>query len=190
MNFKCWKRVLDVTGAIALLLLTSPLFLLIAAAIRLDSPGAVFYVQKRLGREGKLFNMVKFRSMAVGAPEVAADLLTDPEIHITKVGKLLRKWSLDELPQLLHILTGTMSFIGPRPSLYNQWELNKQRIRLGITSVRPGLSGYAQINGRNAIADDKKIEYDLYYVRNMSFGLDLYIIFVTLIQLLFKKNFN
>lgn len=189
MNFKSWKRVLDVTGAIVLLLLTSPLFLLIAAAIRLDSPGSVFYVQKRLGREGKLFNMVKFRSMAVGTPEVAADLLINPEIHTTKVGRLLRHWSLDELPQLLNILTGTMSFIGPRPSLYNQWELNKRRIRLGITSVRPGLSGYAQINGRNAIADDQKLEYDLYYVKNMSFGLDIYIVYVTLAQILLKKNF-
>lgn len=188
MIFNSCKRILDICGATLLLVVTSPLFVLIAAAVKLDSPGPVFYRQKRLGRKGQLFSILKFRSMKVGTPEVATDRLLHPDHHITRTGKFLRKTSLDEIPQLFNILQGSMSFIGPRPSLHNQRELNESRIKLGITAVRPGLSGYAQINGRDSIDDNQKLEYDLYYITNMSLRLDFYIFCKTLLQFMNLKN--
>lgn len=188
MKYGRFKRGFDIVIAAIVLLTTFPLFVCISVAIKLDSPGPVLFVQQRLGRDGRMFPLLKFRSMKAGTPEVATDLLPDPGQYETRIGKLLRRTSLDEYPQLINILLGTMSLVGPRPSLHNQTELNESRIRLGITAIRPGLTGYAQINGRDYIADKQKLEYDLHYLKTMSFSMDLYIIGATFGQVIKGKN--
>lgn len=182
------KRAIDFVAALLLLLATSPLFLLIAVAIKLDSRGPVFYTQKRLGRAGRLFTIYKFRSMKTGTPELATDRLSNPNDHITSFGRFLRSTSLDECPQLLNILLGDMSFVGPRPSLFNQYELNRERIRLGITDIRPGLTGYAQIKGRDFISDEQKLKLDHYYLNHLSFSLDLAIICSTVLKVIKREG--
>ncbi|HNX14492.1 MAG TPA: sugar transferase [Oscillospiraceae bacterium] len=168
------KRILDFLAALIAILLIWPFFLLIMAFVALDSKGPVFFVQKRVKKAKKLFNIYKFRTMRIDTPKnVATDLLGDPQVYITGVGRFLRKYSLDELPQLFNILRGDMSVVGPRPALFNQYDLIEERDRVGANSVRPGLTGWAQINGRDELTDHQKAEYDGEYVKKLSFGFDL-----------------
>lgn len=173
------KRILDlVLSGIAIMLL-SPMLLVTVALIKLDSKGPALFAQRRIGMYDQEFLMYKFRTMVVGTPEVATDKLNDSHTYITKVGYYLRKYSIDELPQLLNIIKGDMSLVGPRPALYNQYDLRAKRNERGVDLVRPGLTGWAQINGRDDISLDEKILLDEYYCHNQSLFLDLKIIFGT-----------
>ncbi len=186
--YKYMKRILDIVFSVILLVAFFPLFLVIAMMIKVDSKGPAFFVQTRLGQDGKLFSIFKFRSMKSGTPDIATDLLSDPSIYTTRIGRLLRQTSLDELPQVWNILLGDMSFIGPRPSLYNQYKLNQERIRLGITQIKPGLTGYAQIMGRDFITDEQKLEFDKFYLDHMTLILDIQILCNTIIQVVRSEN--
>jgi O-antigen biosynthesis protein WbqP len=173
------KRLFDVLASLSALVCLLPFFVLLAVWIKLDSQGPVFFRQRRIGLNDKEFQMYKFRSMALETPNVATDKLTNSESYITKAGYYLRKYSLDELPQLLNILKGDMSVVGPRPALYNQYELREMRTSLKISALRPGLTGWAQVNGRDEIALEEKITLDGHYCQRQSFYFDLKIIFNT-----------
>jgi O-antigen biosynthesis protein WbqP len=173
------KRLFDITSSTLALLLFLPVFLIIAILIKIDSKGPILFCQRRIGVNDKEFMMYKFRSMTLGTPEVATDKLTNSQVYITKVGYYLRKYSLDELPQLINILKGDMSVVGPRPALYNQYELREMRNKLGISVLRPGLTGWAQVNGRDEIELEQKVELDEQYCKRKSFYLDMKIIFYT-----------
>lgn len=175
-----FKRLIDVIlsfiGGIVLL----PIFLIIAIAIVIDDPGPVFFKQKRVGKNKKLFWLHKFRSMKVKTPDIPTHLLSNPEQYITRVGKFLRKTSLDELPQVYDILFNKMSIIGPRPALWNQDDLIAERDKYGANDVKPGLTGWAQINGRDELEIPVKAALDGEYVRKMSFGFDFKCFFGTI----------
>lgn len=174
------KRALDFFLALCGLLVLWPLFLVIAAAIKIDDPGPVFFSQKRVGQNKNNFNLYKFRSMKVNTPDVPTHLLEHPEQYISRVGAFLRKSSLDELPQLWNILIGQMSIIGPRPALWNQYDLIAERDKYGANDIRPGLSGWAQINGRDELPIDVKARYDGEYVERISFLFDCKCFFGTI----------
>ena len=168
------KRLLDFCVALLTLIVLSPLFLLIMAAIRLTSPGPVFFQQKRVGLHCSHFMIYKFRTMRTDAPKDApTHLLQNAASYITPVGRFLRASSLDELPQLLNILKGEMALVGPRPALWNQYDLIEARQAVGANDVLPGLTGWAQINGRDELPIPVKARLDGEYVRRMSFGFDL-----------------
>lgn len=177
------KSVADFFLALTALLLLSPLFLVVAIAIKLDSPGPVFFVQKRIGKGGKPFNCIKFRSMSQDANHhVAGYQYPEVHEHITKVGAFIRKTSIDELPQLFSLLTFKMSLIGYRPSQTCETELNEARESLGVPQIKPGITGWAQINGRDLLAANptQKAEYDAFYLQNLSPWLDIKIFFRTI----------
>jgi O-antigen biosynthesis protein WbqP len=178
------KRVLDFIFSTLFLLVFSPLFLLISLSIKLNSKGPVFFTQKRIGKNNKEFLLYKFRTMKVGTPNVATELLTERNDYITKVGRFLRKSSMDELPQLLNILKGDMSFVGPRPALYNQYQLTEMRTEAGVHKLVPGLTGWAQINGRDILSDECKVTFDKYYLDNRSLLFDTKIIIRTAFKVL------
>lgn len=185
-----FKALMDFFIAVVALIILAPLFIIVAIAIKIDSPGPVFFVQKRIGRNGKLFNCIKFRSMAVEARhDVAGYEYAEVKSYITKVGAFLRKTSIDELPQLFNMLTFKMSLIGYRPSQNNETELMEAREAYNVYQVRPGISGWAQVNGRDVLAAQpkKKAEYDGYYVKNFSLWLDIKIFFMT-IKAVFKSD--
>lgn len=173
------KRFFDVLVSLMAILLLMPVLLLIGVMIRLDSRGPALYWSQRVGRDNQLFAMPKFRTMKTGAPVVATHLLHRPEDHLTSLGVFLRRTSLDELPQLWSILCGEMSLVGPRPALFNQDDLVQLRTACGVHSVRPGLTGWAQINGRDDIAIPEKVALDRYYVVNQSMSLDMKILLAT-----------
>lgn len=173
------KRLLDIIGSAIALIVLSPLFLVIPIMIKAESKGPVIFKQQRIGVNDEEFYMYKFRTMFVGTPEVATDKLANIHNYITATGYYLRKYSLDELPQLLNILRGEMSFVGPRPALYNQYDLREKRNELGISSIKPGLTGWAQINGRDDISMQQKVSLDFYYLQNQNFWIDLIILFRT-----------
>jgi O-antigen biosynthesis protein WbqP len=178
------KRLFDLLLALALLpLLVLPLALA-AIAVRLTSPGPVLYWSDRVGRNNVLFRMPKFRSMRIDTPAVATHLLPDPASWLTPIGNFLRKSSLDELPQLWSILRGDMSFVGPRPALFNQQDLIALRTERGVHVLLPGLTGWAQINGRDELPIASKVELDAYYLQNFSLRMDLSILFWTVIKVL------
>jgi len=154
----------------------------------LTSKGPVFYWSDRVGRNNALFMMPKFRSMRTDAPPVATHLLTDPDRYITAIGRFIRKTSLDELPQIFSVLKGDMSFVGPRPALFNQDDLVALRTSKGIHTLVPGITGWAQINGRDELPIPVKVEYDLYYLKNRSFIFDLKILVLTLSSVLAGKG--
>ena len=178
------ERFSDFIISLILLTLLSPLFLIIGIIIKLDSKGPVFFTQKRIGKNNELFKFYKFRTMKVGTPDVATDKLGDSKSYITSIGRFLRKSSLDELPQIINILKGDMTFVGPRPALYNQYELKELRTKVGVHRILPGVTGWAQINGRDNNDDYEKTEHDKYYLDNKSLGLDLKIIFRTVFKVL------
>jgi len=167
------KRIIDFILALVATILLSWLLLLIAIAIKAESKGPVFFRQKRVGLRKKHFEILKFRSMRIDTPkDQPTHLLQNPEAYITKVGKFLRKTSLDELPQMLNILKGDMSFVGPRPALWNQYDLIAERDKYGANDVMPGLTGWAQINGRDELEIPAKAKFDGEYVKKCSFLFD------------------
>jgi O-antigen biosynthesis protein WbqP len=173
------KRLFDFSLALgALVLLALPLCLL-AIAIKLTSPGPVLYWSERVGKHNRTFKMPKFRSMRMGTPALATHLLTHPEQYLTSIGPFMRKTSLDEVPQLWSILAGDMSFVGPRPALFNQHDLIALRTQHSVHTLVPGLTGWAQINGRDELSIADKVNFDAQYLRNQSFALDLSILWKT-----------
>ncbi|HHT7665101.1 TPA: sugar transferase [Streptococcus suis] len=177
------KRVIDMVFSGLAIVVLSPVLLLIAIAIKLDSKGPVLFKQKRVGKNKTHFMIYKFRSMYVDAPsDMPTHLLKDPTAMITKVGAFLRKTSLDELPQLLNILKGEMAIVGPRPALWNQYDLIEERDKYGANDIRPGLTGWAQINGRDELEIEEKSKLDGYYVKHMSFDLDVKCFFGTFLS--------
>ena len=173
------KRLFDIFSSSFAIILFSPILILVSVAIKLESKGPIIFKQDRPGINNKLFKIYKFRSMKVDTPNVATDLL-DPADFITKSGKIIRKTSLDELPQLFNILKGDMTVVGPRPALYNQYELIEKRTKVNVHIIKPGLTGLAQVMGRDDNSDDQKVQYDKYYLENQSFKLDMYIIYKTI----------
>lgn len=186
--YKKIKRIFDVILSVLGLIFLSPFFLLLIIAIKLDSKGPVLFKQKRIGIHKKYFNILKFRTMRVDTPkDMPTHLLSNPEMYITKMGKFLRKTSLDELPQIINILKGDMSIIGPRPALWNQEDLIAERDRYGANDVLPGLTGWAQINGRDELEIPVKARLDGAYVKRMSFRFDC-ICFVGTVAAVLKHN--
>lgn len=184
------KRVLDIVFAVlALLILLVPI-LLLAVAVRLSSPGPALYWSNRIGRHNKIFKMPKFRSMRVGTPALATHLLTDPNAYLTPIGDFLRKSSLDELPQLWCIICGDMSLVGPRPALYNQDDLIALRTQNGIDALLPGLTGWAQINGRDELPIPDKVALDLEYLQKKSVTFDLVILVRTFLKVIRRDNIS
>ena len=179
------KRVLDFMLSLVGLVILSPVLLIIALIIKLTSPGPVFFKQKRVGKNKTYFNILKFRTMRTDTPkDTPTHLLANPDQYITSIGKVLRKTSLDELPQIINILKGDMSIIGPRPALWNQYDLIKERDRYGANDILPGLTGWAQINGRDELEIDVKARLDGEYVERMSFLFDCKCFFGTITSVL------
>lgn len=183
--YKYLKKPLDFLISLIALVMLSPIFLIIALWIKLNSKGPVFFRQKRIGKNKELFEIYKFRSMRSDTPtDMPTHLLNDPEAFITKSGKFLRKTSLDELPQLINIVKGEMAIIGPRPALWNQYDLIEERDKYGANGVRPGLTGWAQINGRDELEIPIKAKLDGDYVQNISFLFDVKCFFGTISSVL------
>ena len=182
------KRLFDlILASLAALVLLLPL-IGVAILVRLTSAGPILYWSDRVGRNNQIFSMPKFRSMRVGTPAVATHLLADPRSHLTPIGSLLRRSSLDELPQLWSIIKGDMSFVGPRPALFNQYDLIEMRTRRGVHLLVPGLTGWAQINGRDELPIPQKVALDTYYLENKSLWFDMRIIFMTGLKVLKRDN--
>jgi len=173
------KRLFDVVASGAALLLLAVPLLAVAAVVRLTSPGPALYWSQRVGRGNRLFAMPKFRTMRTEAPEVATHLLDEPDRWLTPPGAFLRKTSLDELPQLWSVLVGDMSLVGPRPALFNQHDLVALRTESGVHALRPGVTGWAQINGRDEIAMSRKVALDAEYLRRQGLLFDLQILLAT-----------
>ena len=185
MYKKYMKRFIDIVLSFGGLIIASWLYLLIIIAIEIDDPGPVFFSQKRIGKGKRCFQLYKFRSMKTSTPhDMPTHLLKDPEQYITRVGKILRKTSLDEIPQLYNILRGDMSVVGPRPALWNQDDLIAEREKYGANDVVPGLTGWAQINGRDELEIEEKARLDGEYVQKMSFLFDCRCFFGTAISAL------
>ncbi len=174
------KRLFDLTLSFVLLLLMSFFILCLALLVKLTSKGSVLYISDRVGTQNKIFKMYKFRTMKIGTSPVATHLLKNSEQFLTPIGIFLRKYSLDEIPQLFNILKGDMSFVGPRPALYNQNDLIELRTKKGIHKIITGLTGWAQINGRDDLPIPIKVDFDEYYLKHRSFFFDLKIIFLTI----------
>lgn len=173
--------------ALISLILLSPLFIVVAILIKIESKGPVFFKQERIGKNNENFTIYKFRSMRTDTPDVATHLLDNPDIFITKIGGFLRRTSLDELPQLINILKGDMLFVGPRPALYNQYDLRDLRTEKGVHVLYPGVSGWAQVNGRDELEIPDKVDFDRQYLENRSVILDIKIVFMTLFKV-FKRE--
>ena len=183
MYINGFKRFFDFVSALLLTIIISPLFLVIMILIKIDSKGPVFFKQNRIGKNKKPFKILKFRTMRVDTPkDMPTHMLKDPDKYITKVGKFLRKTSLDELPQLFNIIAGHMAVVGPRPALWNQYDLIAERDKYHANDIRPGLTGWAQVNGRDELEIEVKAKFDGEYVERMSFLFDLKCIFVTVFK--------
>ena len=182
------KRVFDFGVSVFALIFFAPFFLICAIVVKLTSKGPVFYVSDRIGANNSHFDMIKFRTMRTDTPQVATHLMTDPKAFLTPVGDFLRKTSLDELPQLVNVIKGEMSIVGPRPALFNQDDQIALRTESGVHVLTPGITGWAQINGRDDIAIEKKVELDTWYLENRSFSLDLKIIWLTAWKVGFRKD--
>lgn len=182
-NYMKVKRVIDFLMALAAIIILSPVLLILCIAIKIDSRGPILFKQKRVGRGVSYFPIYKFRTMKIDAPkDMPTHMLSNPEQYITSVGKFLRKSSLDELPQLFNILKGDMSFVGPRPALWNQEDLIVERDKYGANDVLPGLTGWAQINGRDELEIPVKAKLDGEYIQKMSFLFDLKCFFGTFVS--------
>lgn len=180
-----FKRLVDFILALIGLILLSPLFLIIIIAIKIDSRGPVLFKQKRVGINKTHFNILKFRTMKIDTPkDMPTHMLKNPDQYITKVGKFLRKTSLDELPQILNIISGSMAIVGPRPALWNQYDLIAERDKYGANDIRPGLTGWAQINGRDTVSIEDKARYDGDYVEDLGVKIDVKCFFGTIVSVL------
>ena len=182
------KKTFDLVLALLVLPFVLPLFGLLAAIVILTSPGPALYWSDRIGRNNRLFKMPKFRSMRIDTPAVATHLLSNPEQWLTPIGSFLRRSSLDELPQLWSILKGDMSFVGPRPALYNQNDLIELRTQAGVHTLQPGLTGWAQINGRDELPIPVKVKFDIEYMQCKSFLFDLYILWMTFLKVIHRDG--
>jgi O-antigen biosynthesis protein WbqP len=182
------KRIFDLGLALFGMLLLSIPIILVAACVRCTSAGPIFFWSDRVGRHNKIFRMPKFRTMRVGTPALATHLLTNPDQFLTPIGSFLRKSSLDELPQLWSILVGDMSFVGPRPALFNQFDLIALRTEQGIDKILPGLTGWAQINGRDELPIPEKVALDKFYLNHQSLQFDLMIIIRTFLKVIRKDG--
>mgnify|MGYP003678439559 FL=1 len=182
------KRVFDFLLSLILLILFTPLMVIVFIMVKLTSKGPALFWSQRVGIDNKLFSMPKFRTMKIETPQVATHLLEDSVNYKTSIGDFLRKTSLDELPQLISILTGKMSFVGPRPALFNQEDLIALRTQKNIHLVMPGLTGWAQINGRDEISINEKVELDFEYTKKRSFFFDLKIMYLTFLKVVAKEN--
>ncbi|MES2949242.1 MAG: sugar transferase [Pseudomonadota bacterium] len=182
------KRLFDlILSAFAVIILAVPCTV-VAILVRLTSPGPILYWSDRVGRHNRIFRMPKFRSMRVGTPPVATHLLTNPGSHLTPIGGFLRKSSLDELPQLWSIIRGDMSFVGPRPALFNQYDLIELRTQCGVHELLPGLTGWAQINGRDELPIPQKVALDREYSQRQSLGVDIKILFLTAWKVIMRSD--
>lgn len=185
------KRLLDLIISLTILVIFSPLLLLIAILIKLDSEGPVLFKQTRIGLDSKSFTIYKFRTMLISAPAyMPTNLLENPADHLTRVGRILRKTSLDELPQLFNIIQNDMSLIGPRPVIPIEKELIELRRKLGVDQILPGVTGLAQIKGRDDLEFEEKAKLDLEYKNNMSFKFDLWIIFMTAVEIIRHEHIS
>lgn len=178
------KRLFDFLMSLIATIILSPVILIVALAVKFTSPGPMLFKQRRIGKDNVEFEIYKFRTMRIDTPNVPTHLLENPEQWITPVGKFLRKTSLDELPQLFNILKGEMSIVGPRPALYNQLDLKEMRTKVEVHKLVPGLTGWAQINGRDEIPLSLKVNLDKEYLDRMSFLFDIKIIFMTVLSVL------
>lgn len=178
------KRIFDLFFGLILLLFLVIIMLLIAIAIRLTSKGPLIYWSNRIGKNNKIFKMPKFRSMLIDTPAVATHLLDNPDSYLSPIGKFLRTTSLDELPQLFSVLKGDMSFVGPRPALYNQDDLISLRTKKGVDKLLPGITGWAQVNGRDKLSMPDKVELDLEYLNRQSFRFDMKILWLTFLMVI------
>lgn len=185
------KRASDLVIGLAGTVLLSPIFLVTAICIKIDSPGKVFFLQERLGKNGRVFKIIKFRSMCENAEHMGSGVYSGKgDMRVTKVGRFIRATSIDELPQLVNLIRGDMSLIGPRPPLtYHPWPVEKYtKEQFHMFDVRPGITGWAQIHGRKAVEWNKRIELNVWYVRHMSFLLDIKIFFMTIIKVLKNED--
>jgi len=182
------KRVFDLAVAFAVAVLLALPILAVALAVRLSSPGPVLYWSKRVGRHNRIFKMPKFRSMRINTPAVATHLLKTPDQWLTPIGSFLRKSSLDELPQLWSIFKGDMSFVGPRPALFNQDDLIALRTQHGVHELVPGLTGWAQVNGRDELPIPQKVQFDFEYLQRCSLWFDLKILWLTALKVLVRDG--
>ena len=181
------KRLFDILSSLIVIILFSPILLALAIIVKCTSSGPVLFKQRRIGKDNVEFMIYKFRTMRIDTPNVATHLLKNPEQYITSIGKFMRKTSLDELPQLFNILKGEMSVVGPRPALYNQYDLIEMRTNANVHTVRPGLTGLAQVSGRDELENEQKVYFDQQYVQKQSFFFDLKLIFLTIVKV-FKSE--
>jgi O-antigen biosynthesis protein WbqP len=186
--FPAIKRLIDVGGALFGLIVASPVMLATAVAIRLDSPGPAIFRQRRSGRGSREFVICKFRTMQVGTPDLASHLMGPGSSRLTRLGPFLRRSSLDELPQLWNVLVGDMSLVGPRPALHNQDDLIALRREAGVDAMRPGLTGWAQIHGRDELSVPDKVRYDRWYLERAGLRLDLMILVRTILTLFSSRG--
>ena len=185
---KLMKRIFDLLAALGLMMILAPLFLLVVLAVRLTSVGPVLFRTQRVGKGNKLFTMYKFRTMRTDTPQVATHLLKEPDQFLTPIGNFLRRTSLDELPQLINVLRGEMSLVGPRPALFNQDDLIALRTAGGVHEMTPGVTGWAQVNGRDELPISEKVKLDEWYLKNRSFWLDLKIVGMTIFKVIRKEG--
>ena len=178
------KRGIDLFGAVSLIIILSPILLVLSILVKLTSKGPVIHWSKRIGRDNEVFLMAKFRTMKIETPQIATHLMSDPDSYLTSIGGYFRRKSLDELPQLVNILKGEISFVGPRPALFNQEDLIEARTKVKVHSIRPGITGWAQIHGRDEIPIPQKVEYDHYYLENRSLFLDFRILLETFFKVI------
>lgn len=184
------KRIFDLSASLAFLFLIAIPFLLICIAVKLTSKGPVFHLSKRVGKDNHIFLMPKFRSMKTNTPQVATHLLANPKSFLTPIGLFLRKSSLDELPQILSVFKGDMSLVGPRPALFNQDDLIQLRTSLNVHKLTPGITGWAQVNGRDELPIPVKVDFDVYYLKHKSIFLDFKILFLTAYKVLKRDGIN
>ena len=178
------KRIFDLLMCISILVLLAIPMLLISIAVRLSSKGSVLYWSNRMGKNNEIFKMPKFRSMLIDTPDIATHLLKTPDSYLSPIGGFLRSTSLDEFPQLFSILKGDMSFIGPRPALHNQDDLIALRTQMGIDKLVPGITGWAQVNGRDKISITEKVQLDVEYLNRQSFWFDMKILWMTVLKVI------
>lgn len=182
------KQLLDKILALLILVILGAPLILITFAIYLSSKGGVFYYSDRVGKNNLLFKMPKFRSMNIDTPEVATHLLNNPDSYLSPIGSFLRRSSLDELPQLFSVLKGDMSLVGPRPALFNQHDLISLRTKAGVDKLLPGITGWAQVNGRDELSIADKVEFDKEYLNHKSFWFDMKILWMTLLKVFTRNN--
>ena len=187
-SVKLMKRIFDLLAALGLILTFAPLFLLVVLVVRLTSVGPVLFRTQRVGQGNKLFTMYKFRTMRIDTPQLATHLLREPDQFLTPIGKLLRRTSLDELPQLVNVLHGDMSMVGPRPALFNQDDLITMRTDRGVHELTPGITGWAQVNGRDELPIPEKVKLDEWYLKNRSLWLDFKILGMTVFKVIRKEG--